>query len=1118
MGLGDKLLELLANIFIWMWRSFIAPFVNIPSIQKYVFGYDGQENELALSTFKPSELVEVYVPVFNIFMVLAGFMIILSLVNAGMRISGTVINPASRISLVEYMKDLVLIALLLANLGTFYAILFEINSSIIGLFKDAYNQQIDLFMMDPLDNKSELLGKIALGLVLLGLTIWASFYYTMRKVTLLILMGMGPLFLAFFLFPQTKGITGAWLRELTGTIFVQSVHAALFFIIATMSTSSEAGIIESLLLFIIFIPIGEAVKGLLGLGTPMTNGMQKAGAAFGLSALAGMYGAAKGAWGDKPLMQALKDSYNGAKDKIKDRQNRNNEGETSNSSIASNTGTDKGSTSLAEKMLKAGQISSKAGKAVFGMAGSLVGSPMGPAGAIALATVGAEIGDKAGGFTGRTLAATTHGVGNRLKKGLEEGKKGFNDVHKGNEDRLIDEMAKAETNMWANQNREQFEKDFMERFPDAHKSDLSKAWNQELSNKKPEFKKKAEQQLGKLKELGNEHARGTDLSNMYGKEMGLDWEANGDNRDTFNRNWRQNNPPSKPIEQMSEKEKGEYFKKQDDAWKSHVDSAKGQIQGIADSVTDRLTGGDTGKLINKKEYAKIMAEEVLEFEKKMGQSLGAPLSSDLQDKRLQELKNDTNYYANETSGPSVIGNGKANRDFMVSGLAKAKTDQDRETFMNEAKNNGTPKEEAQAQWQSQQNNVYQKNREMFDSNLSSRIPLSRLSNISNGTLKDIAAAGSFATNFALGTTGLSALANSDLVQRTGQAITIGTAGFLDGASTGFNSNGNLITKGVETVTGAFSGGGAGLGTGWSLYSSENANPVASQASFRDSVAYVGGVLGGVRGYEIGSNLGTKINPHNSKVEQQLYQPSELQHLAHTYIDPSGSEVLSPGAIRMVTTSDGTHIEVRSKSGQSHQVSRIGSGHSGLKSGQTVYQDLMFGEDGQLQMNSTPYQLDSSGGRYTFSESINVNPNKLLAKPSGVQTQNHSNFQPFNQAIDSGHFTSSDIRKQMRNVELITESDKSYVVGTSLSDGKQYRVSVVGPGDPRLQQGQVVKQKVIYRNNRMVLDKISHSVNGNDVHTSYFSSLNVDDLVPTKVNPRLEKRKVYEQKRRPTGIV
>ena len=50
----------------------------------------------------------------------------------------------------------------------------------------------------------------------------------MRKLTLLVLLILGPLFISISMLPNGKKITMTWLKELFGTTMVQAVHAVTF--------------------------------------------------------------------------------------------------------------------------------------------------------------------------------------------------------------------------------------------------------------------------------------------------------------------------------------------------------------------------------------------------------------------------------------------------------------------------------------------------------------------------------------------------------------------------------------------------------------------------------------------------------------------------------------------------------------------------------------------------------------------------------------------------------------------------------------------------------------------------------------------------------------------------
>ncbi|MBC3210452.1 hypothetical protein HU755_26995, partial [Pseudomonas sp. SWRI111] len=75
--------------------------------------------------------------------------------------------------------------------------------------------------------------------------------------------------------------------------------------------------IEAVILMIIFIPVTESLRALIGLGGKMNDGFSKAAAMMGVSALVCMFGAAKGALLGTSVTDAIKRGYLNAKNKGK---------------------------------------------------------------------------------------------------------------------------------------------------------------------------------------------------------------------------------------------------------------------------------------------------------------------------------------------------------------------------------------------------------------------------------------------------------------------------------------------------------------------------------------------------------------------------------------------------------------------------------------------------------------------------------------------------------------------------------------------------------------------------------------------------------------------------------
>lgn len=513
------------------------------SLKQLVFG---TRDGLVWSTFEAENLTLGLNPIYYTMMILAGFMLVIGILTSGMRITSSGMNPQRRNEMFESSKDLIFIILLLFNLPLLYDLLFSINGGLIKVFSGAMESNLDDLFDDEADRDTGIIAWVVIQLVLLGLALWANFYYLMRKLTLILLMGLGPLMVTLWMFPQFKGLTAAWFKELVGSIFVQSIHAFVFWTIAIISASSS-GFIETVILYVIFIPISESLRRLLNMGGDMQGGFSKAGAMMGMASLAGMYGAAKGALNGKSVMGALNEAYKGANN-MKKGSEAGSGGPGGNKDLSDTlnggAGADTGSTTRAEKMLKAGDFMSKGGKAVLGMAGSLAGAGLGPVGSMALASVGSEVGGVAGGAAGRVAAAGAIGIADRIQKGSEHAKNKMNEsLNPDNPktgDEISDAIAKDKTANWATAHKDQVMSNLKDKFPDATPQQLEQKFNDIQSKKFDGYKKQASAEWKDAEAASANTGQSGDMVENYAKGMANQWGIK--NKEKFNKEYQKNQP------------------------------------------------------------------------------------------------------------------------------------------------------------------------------------------------------------------------------------------------------------------------------------------------------------------------------------------------------------------------------------------------------------------------------------------------------------------------------------------------------------------------------------------------------------------------------------------------
>lgn len=1183
-GIADKLLKVFASIVEWFYESLIEPFKELPTLERLIFG-TYREGKLVWGTFEPSNLTDGFQPLFNSMMILAGFALVILIVTYAMRIAGAPLNPSRRNEGIEFIKDLIIVGVLLMNLPIFYDLLFNVNSAIVNMFNGAMDSNLDEIKNQEQDFGDEaigLIGWIFVQLVLLGLTIWASFYYMMRKVTLLILMGMGPLMVVFWLQPQLKGMTSAWLRELIGSIFVQAIHAFVFWTVAVISATST-GLIETVIVYVIFIPISEAIRRLLNMGGDMQGGFAKAGAMMGMAGLAGMYGATKGALDGRSVMGAVKGAYDGAKNgKGKAGEGSGEDGDDLKKTLGGGPGGDTGTTPRAEKMLKAGDIVGKMGKATMGMAGSIAGMGLGPVGSMAGASAGFAAGGVVGGLTGRVGAAAMQGIGDRLKKGKDDGLDFYKNKTGGDfDDAMANDIADRETASWADSNKAAEMSALRERFPDASESDLDKKFNQmkdnkragfynsavsqlrsartaagggdvdslasdmadsetaswESANKSSQMKKlqasfpdataeeleekyndiKSSKRAGFLKQakaqLGSAQgmANGSELVGASAQAMASQWAT--DNQESFFADYDKSNPQKdgETAEAYGTRRQAAFDKKVAGVKKSFADAGN---QYIADN------GLDEDGLVSKSGFMQHMGQAA--------KSAGG---------NVENLASANENAISHVQGSQMFDKkGVPNVNTIASGMAQAKTAEMRSSFINGQTEKGISEADAIKDWgDNHQSKVFAQNLSSYQS--SAQTAADSVKGMSSSKV------GAAIQGIGVGaarTTGLTAIAGGVKTLQSGfQAVGDGGRHAVVQAAT-LNDEGANPVMAVASAS----------KSGWQHASQqffgqraeEQGGVVQAHANHQNNSGYGAGVIFGAAGYQTGKKMANKFSPYAKQVQSAVHSPGEVMQMAQTTEDSHGNVSIAPGAIRQVTTATESYIEVKTKGGETQIVSRMGSGHSGMKKGDVVYQDLVVEGDSLVASSPTAYRLDSAGGRAPSSVQVHNDPSTILGSArSGHahQPAARKDAPVFSQAVDSGSFYTQDLAEQgFENVQVVIEKDRQYVTGQK--DGSTYRVSQMYAGDSRLDNGQTVNIPVEVSSNGIKAKSSPNSQVAVDSNISidgvptedsipYYSTKstrglidNLDDLITSKhtdrANRSVDRRKELEELRRKQGIL
>lgn len=1244
---SDKLKEVIDGLIEGFMTDFKEGFEQgLFTLRQLVFG---TRDGLVWATFDPQNLTNGLNPIYYTMMVIAGFMLVIGVLAAGMRITSSGMNPQRRNEVFESSKDLLFIALLLFNLPLIYDLLFSINGSLVKIFSGSLESNLDNIMDSEADRETGVVAWVFIQLILLGLALWANFYYLMRKVTLIILMGLGPLMVAMWMFPQFKGLTGAWFKELVGSIFVQSIHAFVFWTIAIMSSTSS-GFLETVILYVIFIPISESLRRLLNMGGDMQGGFAKAGAMMGLSGLAGMYGAAKGAFKDKSVMGALNEAYKGASNTSKGAQ-AGGEGVGSNKdlkdTVGSGAGADTGSTTRAEKMLKSGDFMSKGGKAVLGMAGSIAGTGLGPVGAMAGATIGSEVGGVAGGFVGRVGAAGAISVADRIQKGTAHAKAKMTDSLNPDNPKLGDEISDAiaqdKTANWASAHKEQVMSNLKDKFPDATPQQLENKFADIQSKKFNDYKKQASNEWKDAEAASENVGQSGEMVDNYAKGMANQWGIK--NKAKFNKEYQQNQPQRPGESDQS------FFNRQDKAFEGQkaqmedtfrnagmdivqankaVGSEIGQkefgnqmtkalkqmpniknpeaiiaagtaaivngkgkqmdtiLKDSANAMTksweaenkdgfiedykkanpqkpkesDELYNSRANRAFNEKkaEMRNTFQEQAKDFGK--SQANKSLVNSDAFKKNMKTaLIQDYGMDADEADEITAIGqktashvtgknllapNGVPDGKRVVQQLAYTKTQKAEAAYV-KSLSGKSPSEQAEAitNWRATEApKVHaQAVQELSKSGVADRV--NAIPSIPTQPPSPLTQAAIGSTAFITGATGLRHIPKAKEV--LGNTIAVGVQGFT---SSKLENNNPVIA-----LKDGFVASGQNIGT---TVTAMRGGGVESYRKDQGNVAFIGGTLLGHRGHEMGAKLATKTSLFKGAASQEIHTPSEAIQMARTVIDENGNVRVAPGAIRQVIKPNESYIEVQTKSGDVQRVSRMSAGHSGLKKGDVVYQDLDVQDDMIVPARgkggaSGTYRLDSGGAKVPSDVQVQQNPNTLFNRPIGKKATNQFGQQAapslpiYNQRVDSGQFYVEDLKAQgLQNPQVVVEKGRQFV--TAQKDGQTYRVSPIYSGDTRMNMDETVTIPVQVNNNKIQPTNVSGMENtimtkqskvrkpssktivydevvdspDHEYATSTRPQQMMAELLPSKhterVKTSLERRKALDEGRRKQGLL
>lgn len=198
---------------------------------------------------------------FLIFMVIAIALVTLSVIRIIIKKLEGTISPSSRYSMVEGIKDLIISLFIICILWVLIKFLLMLNFRFVGIWRDYVAGKS---LSDNANNLSSLAG-VVYRFIFFIIRIYVNYLYILRGLVVPALIVSSPLFIIAYSFGSTgKKITGQWLRELLGNVFMQSIHAFVYGFILMASISLRG--IEAIVICASIIPLTAVFKNVMQIG------------------------------------------------------------------------------------------------------------------------------------------------------------------------------------------------------------------------------------------------------------------------------------------------------------------------------------------------------------------------------------------------------------------------------------------------------------------------------------------------------------------------------------------------------------------------------------------------------------------------------------------------------------------------------------------------------------------------------------------------------------------------------------------------------------------------------------------------------------------------------------
>lgn len=995
---------------------------------------------------------------FILFSAVAAIIFLGGIVYAGMRFGAKDFFKSTFTDLYQTIIDMALAIFALFNLGTIVGFLLRINGLLLQTFGEAMgNIRVDdsrsLFQfiaqgpgIDMLNNVSGseieltpvLLIILLFAALSLGLSCYFLFYYYMRQVIFVILMGIAPIHIASYVFNSRKQYTIAWIKDLVGLIFIQSIHALTLFIcgtimFATVGSNSDAEIDSAsfiamllipIIMYLAVLPVARTIASQFGLASNMLDTVHSSVSSTGL-ALGAVVASATAAAVTGGASAALGVGANalGSKGRspVGQQQLIDEDGNVITSEDAQAVESEQDFSSKAKTI------------AMMGVGGKFVGQVMGagigvtamgasPIGAFFGSNIGGKVGEGTLQALGYTAAEAKEAFGaeTSLDDSLPSGADKVNDLNATNMAERLNELPADEdinkeglenvTNSF-NDDRINSLKNSITSGNFASSSDIHAATDDILSQYQSGADFDEQQYQEFLKDNGLEDTaenrlqfenQPIDQAYLANKALAVGFDNDSyqaENFDNFKSNYLLENPDASEEDVEL-------------AWNKHNSAAMNDLhedlQAAVQKGTEQAGAVTTNQMdpIDLKKVQEVRESAEIQFEEdskaafinnamaKDGKSLESAQQEWEQYQRSEEFQTAKTQFGEQEAGKaySQVGKGFASE--------------------NHVDQKGNPLYESSIV---DANKVAKFTEDNLDNTGSAKYASEDLKNQMVGGVSNVDGKPLFRET-AMGNRAIDAGLQNQIYRQQSWNNTIAQnpelARDVNSLQKEFGSDVNSIAARnvqsdslsladkmrIKTETGL-----SNVGSRLSQRISPSSDNLTADQIYDREQGYnkrgtffaglAGSFTGASAAYQMRSdriqrNLAT--NPYTTMQDSQTMEPGEINNFVEKQIDENGRAFIPKGNLRVRTTNTEQFVEAKGADGSNRIVSRMRSGDSSLKNGQVVYTDLDI-KDGMIvpatgtQGSPSSYMIDNSGGKRQFEGQLRRNISGLFSRDSNQST-------------------------------------------------------------------------------------------------------------------------------------